>query len=212
MTSKNTYRIGSDGTANYSSLAEVPSYILEQGDNTILVYPGTYEAPTNAVYSDLALVGMGDREEIIISGDMTIANTSTGTITFENITFVGSNTDATSGSSCVTKLGASSATLHFKNTTFTDAEHAVVHNAERAFATTTPQVIMDFCDASAVDQALVANANVNVNYSALNTSANAYFAPGTGGGDPEVTVTVRASTSGGSNTGSTTETVIPLIS
>lgn len=212
MASKNTYRIGTDGTANYQTLTEVPSYILAQGDNTLLVYPGTYTAPTDAVYSDVAIVGVGDREEIVINGDMTIANTSSGTITFENLTFTGSNADAASGVACVTKLGAASTKLHFKHSTFNNAEHAVSHNSELTFATTTPQVVMDFCDATAVDQALVANANVNVNYSALNTSSNAYFTPGTGGGDPALTVTVRASTSGGANTGNNTETVLALIS
>lgn len=212
MTSKNTYRVGTDGLANYATLAEVPSTLLVQGDNTILLFPGTYTAPTNAVYSDLAIVGVGDREEIVINGNMTIANTSTGTITFENITFVGANAVSTSGAACVTKLGAASTQLHFRNSTFSNAEHAVSHNGERAFATTVPQVILDYCDASAVDQALVANSNVRVNWSALNTSANAYFQPGTGGGDPVLTVTVRASTSGGSNTGNNTETVLALIS
>jgi hypothetical protein len=212
MTSKNTYRVGTDGLANYATLAEIPSTILVQGNNTVLLYPGTYTAPTNAVYSDLAIVGVGDREEIVINGGMTIANTSTGTVTFENITFVGADASATGGAACVTKLGAASTQLHFRNVTFSNAEHAVSHNGERAFATTVPQVILDYCDASGVDQALVANSNVRVNWSALNTSANAYFQPGTGGGDPVLTVTVRASTSGGANTGNNTETVLALIS
>jgi hypothetical protein len=212
MASKNTYRVGTDGTANYASLADIPSSVLAQGDNTVLLYPGTYTAPTNAVYADLAIVGVGDREEIVISGNMTVANTSSGTITFENLTMTGSNPSATGGAACVTKLGAASTKLHFKHVTFSNAEHAVAHNGERAFATTTPQVVLDFCDATGVDQAVVANANVNVNYCALNTSSNAYFQPGTGGGDPALTVTVRASTSGGSNTGNNTETVLALIS
>jgi hypothetical protein len=212
MTSKNTYRVGTDGTANYATLAEVPSTVLVQGNNTLLLYPGTYTAPTNAVYNDLAIIGVGDREEIVINGGMTIANTSTGTITFENVTFAGADASATGGAACVTKLGAASAPLHFKRVTFSNAEHAVSHNGERAFATTNPQVILDYCDASGVDQAIVANANVSVNWSALNTSANAYFQPGTGGGAAALTVTVRASTSGGSNAGVSTETVLALIS
>lgn len=212
MTSKNTYRVGTDGLANYATLAEVPSTVLTQGDNTILLFPGTYTAPTNAVYSDLAIIGVGDREEIVINGGMTIANTSSGTITFENISFVGADASSTGGAACVTKLGAASTQLHFRNSTFSNAEHAISHNGERAFATTTPQVILDYCDASAVNQSVVANANVRINWSALNTSANAYFQPGTGGGDPALTVTVRASTSGGSNTGNNTETVLALIS
>lgn len=212
MTSKNTYRIGTDGTANYATLVDVPASVLSQGDNTLLVYPGTYTAPTNAVYADLAIVGVGDREEIVISGNMTIANTSSGTITFENLTMTGSDANAAGGAACVTKLGAASTKLHFKHVTFNTAEHAVAHNGEAAFATTTPQVVLDFCDATGVDQAIVANANVNINYSALNTSSNAYFQPGAGVGSPSLTVTVRASTSGGANTGNNTETVLALIS
>lgn len=210
MASKNTYRIGTDGVANYAALTDVPSSVLSQGDNTLLLYPGTYDAPTGAVYSDVAIVGVGDREEIVINGDLTIANTSSGTITFENLTFTGSDAGAASGTACVTKLGAASTKLHFKNTTFSNAEHAVAHNGEPAFATTTPQVVLDFCDASDVDQAIVANANVNVNYSALNLSSNSYVQPGTGGSG--LTVTVRASTSGGANAGGTLESVLALIS
>jgi hypothetical protein len=210
MTSKNTYRVGTDGTANYSSLTDIPSSVLAQGDNTILVYPGTYVAPTNAVWNDVALIGIGDREEIVIDGNMTIANTSTGTQSFENLTFRGANAVTTSDAVCVSKLGAASAPLHFRNCTFSNAEHAIRHQATLAFATTTPQVVVTYCDASGVDQAIVANANVGVNWSALNASANAYFAPGGGAGAP--VVTVRASTSGGSNTGNTVETVLALIS
>lgn len=210
--SKNTYRVGTDGLSNYATLTEVPSSILTQGDNTILLYPGTYDAPTDAVYSDLAIVGIGDREEIVISGDMTIANTSSGTITFENLTFTGSNAAVAAGAVCVTKLGAADTKLHFKHVTFNTADSAVLHNGELAFATTTPQVVLEFCDATAVDKALSANANVTVSYSALNTGANAYFTPGTGGGSADLTITVRASTSGGSNTGLNTETVLALIS
>jgi hypothetical protein len=210
MTSKNTYRVGTDGTANYATLADIPSYILQQENNTILLYPGTYAAPTNWTVADLAIIGTGDIEETVIDGAMTISNASSKVISFENITFKGADPDATSGSVCVTKLGAASTPLHFKNVVFTNAEHAVLHNAEPAFAQTTKQVVLNYCDATGVDQALVANANVEVNWSALNTSANAYFQLGTGGAG--AVVTVRASTSGGSNAGATVETVLALIS
>jgi len=212
MSSKNTYRVGTDGTANFSTLDVIPTSILTQGDTSILLYPGTYTAPINVAWSDLAIIGMGDREEIIINGDMSLANTSSGNITAENITFIGSNATATSGTSCVTKLGAAATKLQFSRCVFSNAEHAVSHNAELATVGTATQLVLDFCDATGVDQAIVANANVSVNYSALNTSANAYFQPGTGGGAAELTVTVRASTSGGANTGNNTETVLALIS
>jgi hypothetical protein len=211
MTSKNTYILGGAGAANFSSFAEIPSYVTDQGDNTILVQPGTYDAPTNVSWNDVALVGLGDIDEIVINGDMTIANTSTGVLTFENLTFVGSNGSVSGGASCVTKLGAASTKLRFNNVNMTNAEHGVSHNGEPAFATTTKQVTLNFCDLTAVDQAIVANANVAVSYSALNASSAAYFQPGTGGGVPALTVTVRASTSGGSNTGNNTETVLALI-
>jgi hypothetical protein len=209
-TSRNTYRVGTDGVANYETLADVESYVLAQGNNTILLYPGTYTVPANSVWNDVAIIGIGDREEIVINGPVTLANTSSGTTVFENITFVGSSAVTNSDSVCVSKLGAASAPLHFRNCTFSNAEHAVRHHATLAFATTTRQVEMSYCDASAVDQSIVANANVGINWSAMNAGANAYFTPGGGAGVP--VVTVRASTSGGSNTGNTVETVLALIS
>jgi hypothetical protein len=69
---------------------------------------------------------------------------------------------------------------------------------------------MNYSDASGVDKAVKANANVGINFSALNTTSNAYFTPGGGAGTPAVTV--RASTSGGSNTGLTTKTILALVS
>lgn len=210
MAGKNTYRVGADGTANFATLAAIPTELLTQRDTTFLVYPGTYTALTAAVLDDTAFVGVGDREEIVISGAFTIANTSANTTVFENMSFLGANAAAASSSACVTKLGAGSTPLHFRGVNFSNADYAVIHSGELAFATTTRQINMDFCDATAVDRAIRANANVGVNYSALNTGSNAYFTPGGGSGIP--LVTVRASTSGGSNTGSSTETVLALIS
>ena len=211
MPGKNIYRVGTDGTANYSTLEAIPSAILAQGDTSILLFPGTYTALTNAVMSDIAFIGVGDREEIVISGDTTIANTSSGTISFENLTITGSDANAALSTACVTKLGAASTPLAFKGVTFNNAAIAVAHNGERAFATTTKQVTLTLCDASAVDRSIVANANVTVSFSELNSSSNAYFTPGTGGGSAEVTITVLASTSGGANTGNCTKTVKALL-
>lgn len=207
--SKNTYRVGTDGTANYATLTEIPTSILLQGDNTILVYPGSYTALTDAVLTDLSIIGVGSPTEVVISGDTTIANTSSGTITFENLTFTGSNAAVTSGSVAVSKLGLSETQLRFKNCIFNGAEYAIAHHGVSG---TTDQIVLDYCDAQSVDKTLIANANVGINFSALNSSANAYFTPGTGGGTAAMGPTVRASTSGGSNTGLNTETVLALIS
>lgn len=210
MPSKNVYRVGTDGSANYSTLSAIPAEILTQGDTSILVYPGTYTALTSAVLSDVAFIGVGDREEIVINGDLTIANTSTGTVSFENISFVGSNAAVAAAASCVTKLGIAPTALHFKNVAFSNAKHAVTSHTTLVQAAGAQQVVLNYSDASAVDQAIVANANVGVNWSALNTTANAFYQVGAGGAG--AVVTIRASTSGGANTGNTVKTVVALIS
>lgn len=210
MAGNNTYRIGEDGTANYPNLVSIPSEILTQSNATFLVYPGTYTAPTNLVVTDASFVGVGDRDEIIINGTFTIANTSSVALLFENLSLVGTNAVAGSGSACVNKLGAASLPIKFERVLFSNADTAVIHSGELSFATTTRQVTMNYSDASGVDKAVRANANVGINFCSLNISANAYFTPGGGTGVPSVTV--RASTSAGSNTGNTTKTVLALVS
>lgn len=210
MAGKNTYRIGTDGTANYPDLVSIPAEILAQSNTTFLVYPGDYVAPTNAVIVDASFVGMGDRDEIIINGTFTIANTSSVALLFENLSMVGPNAAVASGSACVNKLGAASLPIKFERVLFSNADTAVIHSGELAFATTSRQVTINYSDASGVDKAVKANANVGINFSSLNTTANAYFTPGGGTGTPAVVV--RASTSAGSNTGNTTKTVLALVS
>jgi len=196
--------------ANYKSLTAIPSDILAKQHVTVLMYPGVYTAPTNAVYDDIAFIGIGERAETIVAGDMTIANTTANTTTFTNISFVGSNAAINSGTACVTKIGAASAPLLFKECTFSNAVFSVSHNSELTMATTNKQVIFDRVDSRDTDRCVVANANVEVSWSALNTSANSYFQKGTGGvGSP--TVTVTASTSGGANAGGTLKVVKALL-
>jgi hypothetical protein len=210
MPGKNTYRVGADGTANYPDLVSIPAEILAQSNTSILIYPGTYTAPTNAVIVDCSFIGVGDRDEIVINGPFTIANTSSDAALFENLSLVGSNAAAASGSACVTKLGAASLPIKFERVIFSNADVAVIHAGELSFATTNRQVLMNYSDASGVDKAVRANANVGINFSMLNLSSNAYFTSGGGTGTPAVTV--RASTSGGSNTGATTKSVLALVS
>tara|TARA_R110002153_G_scaffold3244_13_gene15864 strand:+ start:19640 stop:20275 length:636 start_codon:yes stop_codon:yes gene_type:complete len=211
MASKNTYYVGSGGFSNYAQLTDIPSDILAAGDTTIIVGPGTYTPLTDAVLNDISFVGQGNRDEIVVSGNMTIANTSTGVTRFENLTLTGTGT-ASAVTGAVTKLGLASAPLHFRRCTINSTALGVVHHATSAFATTTKQVVMDHCDATGTNRAIYSNANVAVNFSALNTVANAYHTYGAGGvaivGGP----TVRASTGGAANVGNSTETIIALLS
>ena len=211
MASKNTYYVGSGGSSNYPDLTDIPSDILAAGDTTIVVTPGTYSPLTNAVLNDIGFVGVGNRDEIVIDGNMTIANTSSGTITFENLTLTG--TGASSAiTGAVTKLGAASTPLHFRRCKIESTAVGIISHAESTFATTTKQIVLHDVDATGTDRATYSNANVDISFSALNTVANAYHTYGAGGvaviGGP----TVRASTSGGSNVGNSTETVVALIS
>ena len=205
---------GTDGFG--AIITDIPTAALTQGGNEVHMYPGTYTAPTGVVASDYAYIGMGDADEIIISGDMSFADGSTGSIVFKNITFQGSSATAAGGTSCVSKAGNTAVTLKFENCIFTNSDIGVNQLANLAShaAAGTNGVEMWWCDATAVDKAIVSNANAEINYSALNTGSNAYYTVGdsTLNGDPAHTVTVRASTSGGSNAGNMTETVLALIS
>jgi hypothetical protein len=205
------------GTNGYpAAINDIDSWALTQGGNEVHMYPGTYTAPTGVVASDFAYIGMGDADEIIINGDMSFADGSTGSIVFKNITFQGSSATAAGGTSCVSKLGNTAVTLKFENCIFTNSDIGVnqLANLTSHAAAGTNGVEMWWCDASGVDRAIVSNANSEINFSALNTGSNAYYTVGnsTLNGDPAHTVTVRASTSGGSNSGNMTETVLALIS
>jgi hypothetical protein len=200
------------GTNGYpAAINDIDSWALTQGGNEVQMYPGSYAAPTDVVASDFAYVGMGD--EVIIDGAMTIAAGSTGPITFKNIHFRGADAGAAAGSVCVTKLGNAACELHFVNCKFSNAEHAVNQQANLASTADGLGIRMEYCDASGVDQAIVSNCNAEISFSQLNISANAYYTVGGGeAASPTHTVTVRASSSGGANSGNMTETVLALIS
>ena len=83
------YNIGGPNP-NFKDLNDIDSTTLTQCDNTIQIYPGTYTAPLGMVATDVSFKGMGDRDAVIIEANsalvMTIGNTSSGSITFENLT------------------------------------------------------------------------------------------------------------------------------
>ena len=82
-------------------ITDIPSAALTQGGNEVHMYPGSYTAPTDVVATNYAYVGIGDRDDIIIDGDMTISDSSTGTITFKNLHFRGSAAASNGGKSCI---------------------------------------------------------------------------------------------------------------
>jgi hypothetical protein len=139
---------------------------------------------------------------------MTIANTSSGVISFKNITFQGSDASVTSNTFNVTKTGIGSCTLLFENCKFTNAESAVNHFGTLAQMTTTKAVEMSFCDGTGVNSGIAANANVELNYCRMGAGEHTRVV---GAGSPDITATVVAST-GGANVGNMTETVTALIS
>jgi len=195
------------GDANYKALTDIPSVYLTKQNLTVVMYPGEYAAPTAAVYDNVAFVGVGDREEILINGDMTIANTSANVISFENIKFVSSNSDVESNTFCVTKLGIGKATLKFTNCTFSNAEDAISSHAALSLSGGENLVQVDYCDASAMNSCIVANSNAKLSFTQFGSGA--YMRPHTG--SPTVTSTVLAC-SGGANTGNMTEVVTAVIS
>lgn len=191
--------------AQYKAISDIPASSLKQG-STILVYPGTY-APLaiSTVFDNIAIVGMGDAAEVVFDVGSLIGNTSANTVSFENLTLKGDNSAADADNACIEAMETDTAVLlKFKEVIFSNAEHAVRYHGILGEA-----VQLDYCDATAVDQTIMSNANCTVNYSALNIAANAYF---TSGGIDDPIVTVRASTAGAANTGATVETVLALLS
>ena len=204
------YNIGGPNP-NFKDLNDIDSTTLTQGDNTIQIYPGTYTAPLGMVGTNVSFKGMGDRDAVIIEANsalgMTIGNTSSGSITFENLTIKGQDdviTGNPAGSNTgITKLGAASTPLVFRNVKFINCEHAVTHNAERAFATTTTQVEMHYCQAD-VDKAIQSNSNVHATYTLF--GANAYHTALSGSHPSQVIKTLLCGPNT-ANVGNSTETI-----
>ena len=198
-------------------ITDIPSAALTQGGNEVHMYPGSYTAPTDVVATNYAYVGIGDRDDIIIDGDMTISDSSSGTITFKNLHFRGSAAASNGGKSCIAKSGNTAVKLHFINCKFSNAEHGInqAANMTSVAATADAGLVVEYCDMSEVNQAIVSNCNTEISFSQMSASANAYYTVGnsTLNGSPGGhIVTVRASTSGGANAGNMTETVLGLIS
>lgn len=209
MSQKFVHKVSPELTddAQYKSVSEIASSALTRG-TTILMYPGTYDA-ISASWDDIAIVGMGDKDDVVING-LTLSNTAANTVTIKNVTINGSDANAAGEAAAITAGSADDAggtvEVHLIDVALGNAEFGIVQHGAAGGVT------IERSDLTGVDQAVVSNANATINFSILNTSSNAYFAHGGGNSDGDATVTVTASHSGGSNTGSTIETVRALVS
>jgi hypothetical protein len=203
-----TYSVGGPNS-NFKDLASIDTTTLNQGGVSVLVYPGEYAALTDAVLNNISFRGIGHQDEIKINGDTTIANTSTGTVTFSNMRFVGSDAAATSNTFCVEKLGIGSTPLHFQNCVFSNAEAAVRSHTSRTLGTGTKVVKMEYCHSVATNTGIHMNADIEAAFTAFQTGKQ-YCVP-LSGSAPATTATIRSCV-GGANVGNMTETVEAAIS
>lgn len=88
MANKAIHRVSPELTDNaqFKSVHEIPTTILGSGD-TILVYPGEYADPRTSNVADVAIVGMGDKADVIFNGFSIPDATSQGAnVVIKNVT------------------------------------------------------------------------------------------------------------------------------
>jgi len=210
------YNIGGPNS-NFSTIAEIDSTTLTQGDNTIQIYPGTHAAPTSITASNICFKGMGDRDDVIIDGaaggalGVTLADACSGIVTFENLTIKGQDNVLTGNpagaNAAITKSGNDDVQLVFRNCKFVNAEHAVIHNGIHANALGVNQVEMHYCQA-AVDKAIVSNSNVFATYSLF--GANAYHTAA-GAASPSTQIKTMLCGPNTANVGNATQVIVATI-
>ena len=195
--------------SQYKHPANIESAAMTQG-STVLLYPGVYDAWT-ANLDDIALVGVGDVDEVILS-TFNLNNGSANVITVENVTIRGVNLAVTSGTSAFHALGNdNNAVVKFKGVKFTNAEFAITYHGNSftgGNAASHTRVFVDRVDTSLVDRAIRGNCNVDIRHSVLNLSANTYFSNTGGAGLKTVFVYGNTSASGGVNAAGSGQTRI----
>jgi len=188
--------------AQYKHPNEIPSAAMRAG-STVQLYPGTYAAVNTANLTNISLVGIGDKDDVVIS-TISVANTVTGTLHLKNLTVNAVNAVAAGGAAAITFTGNDNAvTLKADEIVVGSADIGIVHYGA------TPHIYLNRCDLSAADKAISSNCNVTIAFSRLNSSSNAYLTPL---GAQDIAISVIASQSGGSNTGASTETINALLS
>lgn len=183
--------------AAYKNFANIEAHALTAG-TTVRFYPGTYELGSLSL-DNITIEGAGGKENVVLcNAVLTAANT----VVFRGVTLSGNSPAAasTSRSIYITNASNSASTLvRFEEVNFTNADFGIDNQG-------LVQLDLVRIDARGVDRAVRSNSVVsaNVALSLLNTSGNAYF---TGANATLKAVQVRASFSGGSNTGNTVKTV-----
>lgn len=204
-----TYSIGGPNS-NFKDLASIDTTTLEQENVSFLVYPGEYAGLTDATLKDVSFRGIGHQDEIIINGPFTVANTSTGTISFSNMRFKGAAAGATANNFCIEKLGIGPTNLHFHSCVFFNAESAVRSHTTPALGTTSKVVKMEYCHATSLNTGIHMNANIEASHTSFPTGKQ-YCVPLSGAVEAITTATVRLC-AGGANVGLMVESVEGAIS
>ena len=88
MANKAVHRVSPELTDNaqFKTVHEIPTTIMGAGD-TILVYPGEYVDPRTANVADVAVVGVGDRDDVVFNGFSIMSATTAGAnVVLRNLT------------------------------------------------------------------------------------------------------------------------------
>ena len=88
MANKGIHKVSPELTddAQWRTVHEIPTSYLQAGD-TILVYPGEYVDPRTSNVADIAVVGVGDRDDVIFNGFSIMSATTAGAnVVLRNLT------------------------------------------------------------------------------------------------------------------------------
>jgi hypothetical protein len=184
------------GGAAYKNFANIESHALTAG-TTVRFFPGTYEMG-NCTWDGINIEGYGAKEAVVLcNANLTVANT----VTVRNVTLSGNSPAAASTSAALFMTNATNAVakITFEGCNFTNGDFGVDNQGLAA-------LVFNRCDFTGVDRAIQSNSilSANASFCFFNTSSNAYFK---GANTGLKAIQVRASFSGGSNTGNTTRTV-----
>lgn len=184
------------GDAPYKNFSNIESHALTAG-TTVRFYPGTYELG-NCTWDGINIEGYGARESVVLcNANVTVANT----VTVRNVTLSGNSPAAASTSAALFMTAATNAAarITFESCNFTSGDFGVDNQGLAA-------LVFNRCDFTSVDRAIQSNSVVsaNANFCFFNVSSNSYFK---GANTGLKAIQVRASYSGGSNTGNTIRTI-----